>query len=94
MAESAAVLIAAGIIVPIVVLLIYAALRTLFTSARNLKVAVESELAHRKLDADPVQSAESVPSRVRSVRQTSRRKHRCFSRKIGRGARSSIPSRR
>ena len=47
------VLIAAGIIIPIVLLLIYAAFRNFFTSVRNLKDAVEGELARRrKPDAD------------------------------------------
>ena len=53
MADSVTVLIAAGIIIPIVCLLIYAAFRNFFTSARNLKEAVEGELARRrKPDAD------------------------------------------
>ena len=47
MSDSAAVLITAGIIVPIVVLLIYLAFRNLLNSAKNLKVAVEGELARR-----------------------------------------------
>ena len=38
------VLIAAGIIIPILCLLIYAAFRNFFTNARNLKDAVEGEL--------------------------------------------------
>jgi len=52
MTDSATVLIAAGIIIPIVVLLIYAAFRNFFTSAKNLKVAVEGELARHKSDGE------------------------------------------
>ena len=48
MADSVTVLIAAGIIIPSVLLLIYAAFRNFFTSARNLKEAVEDELARRR----------------------------------------------
>jgi uncharacterized protein YwqG len=52
MTDSATVLIAAGTIVPIVVLLIYAAFRNFSNSAKNLKVAVEGELARRKSDGE------------------------------------------
>ena len=70
MAESVTVLIAAGIIIPIVLLLIYAAFRNFFTSARNLKEAVEGELARRrKPDADQLFSGKSVQSEHRP-RQT------------------------
>jgi hypothetical protein len=63
------VLIAAGIIIPIVFLLIYAAFRNFFTSARNVKEAVEGELARRrKPDADQLLSGKSVQSEHR-VRQ-------------------------
>ena len=63
------VLIAAGIIIPIVFLLIYAAFRNFFTSARNLKEAVEGELGRRrKPDADQLLSRKSVQSEHR-VRQ-------------------------
>ena len=62
------VLIAAGIIIPIVFLLIYAAFRNFFTSARNLKEAVEGELARRrKPDADLLLSGKSVQSEQRQV---------------------------
>ena len=64
MADSVNVLIAAGIIIPIVFLLIYAAFRNFFTSARNLKEAVEGELARRnKPDAaDQLLSGKRVQS--------------------------------
>ena len=45
MSDSVAVLIAAGIIIPIVLLLIYAAFRNFFTSARNLTDAIEKRPA-------------------------------------------------
>ena len=48
MSDGASVLITALIIVPILVLLIYAAFRNFFNSAKNVKVAIEEELARRK----------------------------------------------
>ena len=70
MSDTVTVLIAAGIIIPIVFVLIYAAFRNFFTSARNLKEAVEGELAHRrKPDADQLRSGKSVQSEHRP-RQT------------------------
>src|SRR5687768_15875102 len=55
MSDGATILIAAVIIVPILVLLIYAAFRNFFNSARNLRAAIEGELGRRKPDADQVQ---------------------------------------
>jgi uncharacterized protein YwqG len=63
MSNSLAALIAAAILVPIVFLLIYAAFRNFFASARNLKDAVEGELARRKRGADQ-------PIRKSPVRQS------------------------
>ena len=60
MSDGATILIAAVIIVPILVLLIYAAFRNFFNSARNLKAAIEGELGRRKPDARP--GAEAGPS--------------------------------
>jgi uncharacterized protein YwqG len=63
MADSVTVLITAGIVIPIVLLLIYAAFRNFFTSARNLKEAVEGEPARRGTpDADRVVSGKAVQS--------------------------------
>ena len=55
MSDGATALIAAVIILPILVLLIYAAFRNFFNSARNLKAAIEGELGRRKPDADQAQ---------------------------------------
>ena len=59
MSDGLAALITAVIVVPIVLLAIYAAFRNFFASARNLKVAVEGELARRTSDTDHVRSSET-----------------------------------
>ena len=80
MADSLTVLIAAGIIIPIVLLLIYAAFRNFFTSARNVKDAVEGELARRRdPDADQLLNGRSVQSEHRVRQKTSLAKQQILS---------------
>jgi hypothetical protein len=63
MTDSAAAVITALIIIPIVVLLIHAGFRNFFASARNLKEAVEGQLAgRRKPDEDQPRSGKTVQS--------------------------------
>jgi uncharacterized protein YwqG len=54
LADSATALIVAAIIVPIVLILIYAAFRNFVASAKNLKVAVEDQLQRPKSDEGQV----------------------------------------
>lgn len=67
MTDSAAVLIAADIIIPIVVLLIYAATRNFFTSARNLKEAVEGEVSGNSVQSGRRQVAGTVSELMANI---------------------------
>ena len=55
MTDGATALIAAAIILPILAVLIYAAFRNFFNSARNLTVAIEDQMGRRKPNAAPGQ---------------------------------------
>ena len=64
MSDTLTVLIAAAILVPLVLLAVYAAFRNFFTSAKNLKHAVEDELARRKRNVDQSPGRESGQTRA------------------------------
>src|SRR5687768_4550891 len=60
MSDGATALIAAAIILPILAVLIYAAFRNFFNSARNLRGAIQNEMGRRKPEAAPAQQPDGL----------------------------------